>query len=77
MVFIFEFFFGKIAGALDGYKVKIGAAGSILVGISGLIGHFFPDAGCPEMDVEKALGWIASGWIVWGGNHKMQKLIDK
>lgn len=75
--FLFELIFGRIAAALDGYKVKIGAVGSILIGISGVIGHYYPDTGCPAMDTEKALEWIASGWIILGGNHKIQKLIDR
>ena len=81
MTFIFDLIFGRIAKALDGYKTKIGGAGLILLGVTGLIGHYWPDAGVPPMDVEKAMGMVATGLSVLGLGHKAEKtkqaLLDK
>jgi hypothetical protein len=65
---------GLVFKKLDGYRTTIGAIGSILCGIVGLIGHFYPDSGLTDMDVEVALGFIIFGWGgLWGIGGKLEK----
>ena len=77
MNMIVEFLFGRIARALDGYKTAIGAIGLILLGIVGLIGHYWPDSGCPAMTPDAAMGSIAGGFIAMGLGSKAEKIIAK
>lgn len=65
--------FKGIASKLDGYKTIIGAVGLILIGITGLIGHYFPDSQIPAMDPDTALGYIAGGFTALGVGHKLDK----
>ena len=73
MKIIIEFIFGRLARSLDGYKTTIGGAGLILVGVTGLIGHFWPDIGLPDMDTETSFGYIAGGFTALGLGGKLEK----
>ena len=77
MNMIIEFLFGRIARALDGYKTTIGAVGLILLGVVGLIGHYWPDSGCPAMTPDSAMGSVAGGLVAMGIGGKMEKVIKK
>ena len=68
---------GRIAKGLDGYKTTIGGMGMILLGVTGLIGHYWPDSQCPNMDTEKSLGLIAGGFTALGLGGKLEKVIQK
>lgn len=67
--------FKGIANKLDGYKTIIGSVGTILVGITGLIGTYFPDTNIPPMDLDNALGYISLGILGLGLGHKSEKTI--
>jgi|GEM_PF-4666999 len=73
MKFLIELLFGRIAKMLDGHKTVIGGVGLILVGITGLIGHYMPDAGLPDMPTETSLGYIAGGFTALGIGGKIEK----
>lgn len=68
-----NFIFKGIANKLDGYKTTIGAVGLILIGVTGLIGTYFPDTHIPAMDTDTALGYIAGGFTALGVGHKIEK----
>ncbi|MFA5049317.1 MAG: hypothetical protein WC516_09900 [Patescibacteria group bacterium] len=74
MKFLIDLIFGKLARSLDGYKTTIGGAGLILVGLAGLIGHYWPDAGLPDMDTETSFGYIAGGFTALGIGGKIEKV---
>ena len=73
MKFIIDLIFVKVARSLDGHKTNIGGVGLILVGVTGLIGHYWPDAGLPDMDTETSLGYIAGGFTALGIGGKLEK----
>ena len=73
MKFIIDLIFGRIARSLDGYKTTISGIGTILIGVTGLIGHYWPDAGLPDMDPETSLGYIAAGFGILGIGGKLEK----
>jgi hypothetical protein len=73
MKFIIDLIFGRIARSLDGYKTTIGGVGLILVGVTGLIGHYWPDTGLPDMDIETSLGYVAGGFTALGLGGKLEK----
>lgn len=73
MKFLFDLIFGKLARSLDGYKTLIGGIGLILLGVTGLVGKYWPDSGVPAMDVDTALGHVAAGLGVLGVGHKIEK----
>ncbi len=77
MNWIRDLIFNKIAKSLDGYKTTIGAVGLILTGVTGLIGHYWPDTGIPAMPIDSAVLTISSGVTALGIGHKMQKIIEK
>lgn len=58
---------------LDGYKTKIGGTGMILLGITALIGRYFPDYGLPVMSFEDAWALIVGGFAVLGIGGKLDK----
>lgn len=64
---------GYIARKLDGYKTIIGGVGSILLGLAGAIGYFFPDQNLMRMDFDEAAGWIIGGFTVLGLGGKLEK----
>lgn len=64
---------GFLSRALDGKKTIIGGVGLILVGITGIIANAWPEAGLPEMELDKALEAIAMGFGVLGIGHKIEK----
>jgi len=68
-----EMFLGSVAKKLDGFTTIIGGVGAILSGIIGLCGHFFPDSGLVDMQVEAALFLIWNGWIALGIGNKIEK----
>jgi uncharacterized membrane protein HdeD (DUF308 family) len=70
---VIEMLLGSVAKKLDGYTTKIGGIGSILSGIVGLLGHFFPDSGLVAMETEVAIGFIVTGWIALGIGNKLEK----
>ncbi len=65
--------FKGVANKLNGYKTTIGAVGLILIGVTGLIGTYFPDTHIPAMDTDTALGYIAGGFTALGVGHKIEK----
>ena len=73
MNWIIDLIFGRIAKSLDGYKTTIGGVGLILVGVTGLIGHYWPDTGLPDMDIETSLGYVAGGFTALGLGGKLEK----
>lgn len=73
MKFLVELVLGRVASALDGYKTKIGGVGLILIGVVGLIGHYWPDTGIKGMDIERALDSISLGIATLGLGHKAEK----
>jgi hypothetical protein len=77
MKFLFELLFGRIAKMLDGYKTTIGGIGLVLLGIVGMIGHYWPDSQCPPMDIDKAMGMIAGGFTALGIGGKLEKVVNK
>ena len=77
MKFIIDLIFGRIARSLDGHKTTIGGVGAILIGVTGLIGHYWPDVGLPDMDPETSLGYIAGGFTALGIGGKLEKAKSK
>lgn len=77
MKFLFNLIFKNMARSLDGYKTTIGGIGLILVGVTGLIGHYYPDAGLPDADMETSLGYIAAGFTALGIGGKLEKAKPK
>ena len=74
MKIIIELIFGRLARALDGYKTSIGGVGMILIGVTGLIGHFWPDSIIPDMDLETSFGYITGGFAALGIGGKLEKV---
>ena len=74
MDFMSEFIIGKVFKALDGYKVYLGGLGLIMVGVVGLIGHFYPDTGLKGMDIDSAMQSISLGVVTIGGRHTAKKI---
>lgn len=57
---------------LDGYKMYIGGAGAILVGV----GHFMYDWYLGDFQsIEMYLAWIILGWTIIGGKSALNKII--
>lgn len=56
---------------LDGYKVYIGGAGAILVGVGHLMHDWYNGS---YQSVEFYLGWIIIGWTIIGGRSAAEKL---
>jgi hypothetical protein len=77
MKFLIDLIFGRIAKSLDGYRTIIGGIGLILLGVAGMIGHYWPDSGVPGMDVDKAMEMIAGGFVALGIGGKLEKVIQK
>ncbi len=65
--------FGLIGKKLDGYKTKIGGAGFILLGVTGIIAEIFPDQGLPKLGLEGSIGAISAGITALGLAHKAVK----
>ena len=66
-----------IARKLDGYKSIIGGVGSILLGLAGMIGIFYPDSGLLQMEFDVACGYIVGGFAVLGVGGKLEKIARK
>jgi hypothetical protein len=61
--FIAESFIGRVFKALDGYKSYMLGIGSFCSGITGLIGHFYPDLGLgPGLPVDACIALFYGGW---------------
>ncbi len=73
MKFLIDLIFKRIAKSLSKYGAILGGIGFILLGIAGLIGHYWPDAGLPDVETEVAYGLIASGLTALGFGDKMDK----
>ncbi len=62
----------KIKEWLDGYKLYIGGAGAILVGV----GHFMYDWYLGDFQsIETYLAWVILGWTIIGGKSALNKII--
>ena len=59
---------------IDGYKMYIGGAGAILVGVGHLMYDYYTGVYQP---VEHYLGWIILGWTIIGGKSALNKIIKK
>lgn len=65
---------GYAGKKLDGYKVYIASAGSIMLGCLYLIRYAFPDlTEFPEPNVETGLTYIVAGIGGAGYGHKVEK----
>lgn len=73
MRWLLELIFGRIAKMLEGYRTIIGAFGLIFLGLSGIIGTYFPDSHLPPMDIDKALAYISLGVGGFGIGQKIEK----
>lgn len=77
MRFILNLIFGRIFKLLDGYKTMIGGVGLIVLGVIGLIGHYWPDLNLPAMDIDKAMTTMSLGFTALGIGGKIEKVIQK
>lgn len=73
--FILTRILGAVGSMLDGYKTKIGGAGSIMLGVLGVVKVIFPDqlAALPDAGIETSLGMIVAGFSVLGLGGKSEK----
>ena len=67
---------GFVARKFDGKKTLIGGVGMILLGLVGLLGHFWPDMGLPVMEFDAAAGYVVGGFAALGLGGKLEKLTN-
>lgn len=73
--FITRKILGYVARKLDGYKTYLFAAAGLLFGLFGMVGHFYPGSGLPQMSFEHAADLIVFGGMGLGGANKIDKLM--
>jgi hypothetical protein len=76
MKFILDLILSRIFKSLDGYKTAIGGIGLILLGVVELVGHYYPDLGLPDVDIENALGNLSLGLATLGIGNKVEKALS-